>query len=235
MLDDLPDPRANRRMFDRIARRYDRLNAVLSLGLHHRWRRRAVELLATRTGGEYLDVGSGTADVAVEIARRTPGATVTGIDPSEGMLDVGRRHVRSAGLADRIELGPGDATALPFADATFDGAVAAYVLRNIDRRRVAVAEMARVVRPEGRVVIVELTVPVGRVLAALHELYGRTVVPLAGRLLAGDATAYRYLTDSIRRFPPRESIVAMLADAGLADVRAEPLSGGIVTAFVARR
>lgn len=221
----------NRRMFDRIAARYDRLNAVLSLGLHRRWGRRAVAALEPAPGGRYLDVGCGTADVAVEILRRQPGARVVGIDPSERMLSVGRAKVARAHLAQAVTLQAGDATQMGFADASFDGAISAYCLRNVAARERALAEMRRVVAPGGHVVVLELTVPHAPLPRLAHALFTRTVVPLAGQLLAGSRDAYRYLVDSIRDFPPPGRVVEMLAEAGLRDAAARPLHAGIVTLF----
>jgi len=224
----------NRRMFDAIARRYDRMNRLLSLGLDRRWRRRAVAALAPRAGGRYLDVGCGTGDVVMEVLRQCPRATVVGVDPAEAMLGVAVDRLRRAGLAASVSLRTGDATDLAFADASFDGVVTAFCIRNVTHRAKALGEMRRVLSPGGRAVILELTVPAGGVLRAAHRLYTGRVVPLAGRLVARNADAYRYLVESIREFPHPRELLAAMDEAGFAETRREGLLGGTVTVFVGR-
>jgi len=230
--DSLMSAEDNRRMFDRIARRYDRMNAILSLGLDRRWRRRAVSALDPRPGRRYLDVGCGTGDIAMEILRRSPGSEVIGIDPSHRMLDLAAERARRAGLSDGLALRVGDATELAFPDASFAGVVTAFCIRNITRRARALAQMRRVLAPGGRLVILELTVPDGRVLRLGHRLYTGWLVPLAGRLLARDAEAYRYLVDSVRDFSPPRELLAAMGEAGFAHPRHERLLGGTVTIFL---
>ena len=220
----------NRRMFDRIAGRYDRMNRILSLGLDRTWRRRAVELLAPRPGGRYLDVGTGTGDVAIEIARRCAAAEVVGIDPAEGALALARGKTAAA-AAGRVTFRPQRATALEFPDASFDGAISAFCLRNVTDRLAALAEVRRVLAPTGRAVVLELTVPDGPLAGALHRLATARLVPLAGHLIARDADAYRYLVESVRAFPPRAAVLAMFDRAGFVRTRATPVHGGLVTIF----
>ncbi len=174
----------NRRMFDRIARRYDLMNRLLSCGLDRRWRRKAVETLAPRPGGRYLDVGCGTGDLAVEILRQCPGASVVGIDPAEGMLAIAEAKIARAGLTGGAGFQTGDAEALDFADGEFAGVISAFCLRNIAHRTRALMEMRRVIAPGGQAVILELTVPTSRIVRAGHWLHTRCLVPLAGRLVA---------------------------------------------------
>lgn len=223
----------NRRMFDAIARRYDLMNAVLSLGLDRAWRRLAVSHLAPRPGGTYLDIGCGTGDMGVEIVRRCPAAHVVGLDPAERMLDVGRSKIAAAGLDASIAFSVGDATALPFGDAEFAGVVTAFCIRNVADRLAAMREMRRVLAPGGRVVILELSVPASRLLAAGHRLYNRYLVPIAGRLIARSRTAYQYLVDSVADFPRADQVLDMLTRAGFDAVTARPVHGGIVTIFTA--
>jgi len=231
--DSLLTPADNRRMFDAIARRYDLMNAVLSLGLDRVWRRMAVSELAPRPGGTYLDIGCGTGDMGVEIVRRCPAARVVGLDPAERMLDVGRSKAAAAGLDTSIAFRVGDATALPFADAEFAGIVTAFCIRNVADRLVAMREMHRVLAPGGRAVILELSVPASRLLAAGHRLYNRYLVPLAGRLIARSRTAYQYLVDSVADFPRTPQVLDMLTRAGFHTAAARPVHGGIVTIFTA--
>ncbi|HUU58132.1 MAG TPA: ubiquinone/menaquinone biosynthesis methyltransferase [Phycisphaerae bacterium] len=230
--DSLLSPEDNRRMFDRIARPYDLLNRLLSFGLDRGWRREAAAMLGPRPGGRYLDVGCGTGSVGIEVLRQCPGAHVVGIDPAEEMLTVAREKVHRAGLAEAISLQVGDATALPFEGASFAGVIGAFSLRNIAYRARAVGEMRRVLSPGGRVVMLELTVPPGRIVRLGHRLYTRWVVPTAGRLIARSGDAYRYLVDSVADFPDAEAIRAMMDKLAFSDARYVRLTGGIVTLFL---
>ena len=228
--DTLISARENRFMFDRIAPRYDLLNTVMSLGLHRYWRKVAIRHLLSGGGRNFLDIGCGTGDVAVAIPRQEPAARVTGIDPSAGMLALATAKVRQAGLADRVILKVGDATALPFPDASFDGIVCAFCLRNIANRRTALAEMRRVLRPGGKLAILELTAPRNRLLKGIHNLYTRKIIPLMGWILS-QKNAYQYLADSIDHFPPAPVIVDELVKAGFAGSDHRSLTGGFVTLF----
>jgi demethylmenaquinone methyltransferase/2-methoxy-6-polyprenyl-1,4-benzoquinol methylase len=223
----------NRAMFDRIARRYDLMNSILSLGLHARWRRRAVRKMKPREGGRYLDVGCGTADVAIEILRQCPGCRVVGIDPAGGMLDIGRRKLAAASLSDRASLQTGNVVSLPLESHTFDAAIAAFCLRNVTDRVAALAEMGRVVRPGGLVMILELTRPRKRLMRLGHRIYTRALAPLLGAIIAGDRGAYRYLVDSVMDFPAPEAVLEMMTRANLANPHESPMTGGAVTVFAA--
>lgn len=219
-------------MFDGIAPRYDLVNRVLSLGIDRRWRRRTVDALALPPGARVLDVATGTADLALAIAARHRDATVVGLDPSANMLAVARRKIAAAGFADRISLVSGDAQALPFAAAAFDGATIAFGIRNVRDRSRALAELARVVRPGGRVCVLELSEPRGGVLGPLARFHVHTLVPAIGALLSSGAE-YRYLRDSIARFPPPDAFAAQLAESGLGDVTIAPLTFGVCCLFTA--
>jgi len=232
--DSLLSAEDNRRMFDRIARRYDLMNRLISLGLDRRWRRRAVSLLQPRGGRRYLDVGCGTGDMAIEIARHAPGAEVVGVDPAGRMLEMAAERVRKAGLTDSIVFQPGDAGELAFEDESFAGVVSAFCIRNVTRRALAVREMRRVLAPGGRAVILELTVPHSRIVRLGHRLYTGCMVPLAGRLVARNADAYRYLVDSVRDFPRPHELLAMMAEEGFPDPHCIGLLGGTVTVFIGR-
>ena len=223
----------NRRMFDRIARRYDLLNKVVSLGMDRGWRRKAVAEMDPRAGERFLDVGCGTGDMGIEILRRQGGAKVVGIDLAEGMLDIARGKVAAAGLGGDVSFRIGDAERQAFDEGSFDGVVSAFCIRNVAHRALALEEMGRVIRPGGRAVILELTRPRGRALRAAHRLYNRWVVPLAGRVLSS-GQAYRYLVDSIEDFPDPDHITTTMGEAGFRDVRRIGLTGGVVTLFVGR-
>ena len=208
-----------RAMFDRIARVYDRMNSVMTAGLDRRWRARAADLARVGRGSRALDVATGTGDLALELERQ--GAEVTGLDFSEEMLSLARR--KGPGIAWRA----GNALELPFADDDFAAATVGFGARNFDDLGRGLREMARVVRPGGRVVVLEITTPQRPPLSWFFGLWFDRLVPLFGRL-AGDPEAYGYLPSSVRRFPGPEGLAAELAAAGLHDVRWVLTAGGII-------
>jgi demethylmenaquinone methyltransferase/2-methoxy-6-polyprenyl-1,4-benzoquinol methylase len=213
-----------RQMFDRIAGVYDRMNSVMTAGLHHRWRARAADLAAVGPGSRALDVATGTGDLALELARR--GADVVGCDFSEAML--ARARAKADGAA-RFEWA--DALALPYGDSSFDAATVGFGARNFSDLGVGLREMARVVRPGGRVVVLEITTPQRPPLSTFFRLWFDRVVPRLGRL-AGDPDAYSYLPASVRRFPGPEGLAAVMASAGLTRVRWILTAGGIIALHV---
>ena len=221
-------------MFDRIAHRYDLLNRVLSLGIDQRWRRRAVRSLELdgRTP-RVLDLATGTADLALLIAREHADAHVTGLDPAERMLDVGRAKVREAGLEERVRLVTGDAQSLPFPDDHFDGVTIAFGIRNVPDRARALREMGRVTRPGGRIAVLELSEPGPGPLGRLARFHVHTLVPWIGGLLSG-AREYRYLQQSIAAFPSAPEFVRLMEGAGLAMVRVQPMILGVCHLYVAQ-
>jgi demethylmenaquinone methyltransferase/2-methoxy-6-polyprenyl-1,4-benzoquinol methylase len=220
-------------MFDGIARRYDLLNRIISLGVDQRWRRRTTAALEVPEGGRILDLATGTADLALMVARQHPTAQVVGLDPSTKMLEVGHVKVADAALGDRVELVVGDAQALPFPDDSFDGICMAFGIRNVPDRPRALREMARVTRRDGRIAILELSEPRGGLLGPLARFHVHTVVPWMGSLLSG-AKEYRYLQRSIAAFPDAEQFAEILRDAGLDVLRVEPLTFGVAHLYVAR-
>jgi demethylmenaquinone methyltransferase / 2-methoxy-6-polyprenyl-1,4-benzoquinol methylase len=219
-----------RAMFDRVAKFYDLLNTVMSAGLHHRWRARAVDLARVGPGSRVLDVATGTGDLALELARRVaPGGEVVGSDFSEAMLARARTKEKPAGVEVRFEWG--DALELPFADGTFDAATVGFGARNFSDLARGLAEMVRVVRPGGRVVVLEFTSPTRAPLSLFYGLWFDRVVPLLGRL-AGDSDAYSYLPNSVKRFPAPAGLAAELQGAGLRDISYLLTAGGIVVIHV---
>jgi demethylmenaquinone methyltransferase/2-methoxy-6-polyprenyl-1,4-benzoquinol methylase len=209
-------------MFDRIAGPYDAMNSVMTAGLHHKWRSRAADLARVGPGSRALDVATGTGDLAIELAGRVaPGGEVVGSDFSNGMLD--RARAKSAGV--RWELG--NALALPYPDDSFDAATVGFGARNFSDLEQGLSEMVRVVRPGGRVVVLEITTPTKPPLSTFFGLWFDRIVPIAGRL-AGDADAYTYLPSSVKRFPGPEELGATLAGVGLVDVRWILTAGGII-------
>jgi demethylmenaquinone methyltransferase/2-methoxy-6-polyprenyl-1,4-benzoquinol methylase len=220
-------------MFDMIAPRYDLLNRLMSFGVDQRWRNKTVDALALKPGFRVLDLATGTADLALKVLHRHPGVKVVGVDPSEGMLKIGREKVAAKGLGDVCELKVGDAQALPFPDKSFDGLCIAFGIRNVPDRAKALREMARVVRPDGRIAILELSEPRKGILGPLARFHIRTVVPFMGQLLSG-AREYRYLQESIANFPPPEDFADLMRESGLEVLRVEPLTFGVCCLYVAR-
>jgi demethylmenaquinone methyltransferase / 2-methoxy-6-polyprenyl-1,4-benzoquinol methylase len=199
-----------RAMFDRIARIYDLLNSVMTAGMHHAWRRRAADLARVGRGSRALDVATGTGDLAQELAGR--GASVTGMDFSPAMLALAREK------APGIEFEEGDALALRYDDGDFDAVTVGFGARNFSDLDRGLREMARVTKPDGRVVVLEITTPQRPPLSWFFRLWFDRVVPVLGRL-AGDSDAYTYLPSSVRRFPSPEELAERMAGAGLRDVR----------------
>jgi demethylmenaquinone methyltransferase/2-methoxy-6-polyprenyl-1,4-benzoquinol methylase len=220
-----------RSMFDRIAGRYDLMNSLMSAGLHHRWRRRAADLARLAPGGRALDVCCGTGDLALELRRRVGSqGHVVGLDFSEPMLARARDKSRRRELA--VEFRHGNALELPFGENAFDAATVGFGVRNLVDLRAGIAEMARVVRPGGRVVILEITTPRRPPLSWFYALWFDRLVPLLGRV-GGERSAYSYLPDSVRRFPDAPSLAALMREVGLEDVQFALLAGGIVAVHAA--
>ena len=219
-------------MFDRIAARYDAMNRVLSLGLDRGWRRRTVQALHLGERARVLDLATGTGDLAIAIARMHPGAEVIGLDPSPRMLAIAARKLARGGLAERVSLVTGDAQQLPYRNCEMDAATIAFGIRNVPDRRAALREMARVVRPGGRVAVLELGEPRGGLLASAARLHCRYVVPRLGGLLSG-SREYRYLQCSMAAFPPAAEFAEMMEGAGLHVIDIVPLTFGVCTLYVA--
>ena len=208
-----------RAMFDRIAGVYDVMNSVMTAGLHHRWRERAVDLARVGPGSRALDVATGTGDLAIAMAAR--GAEVVGSDFSEGML------VRARAKSAAVRWEQGNALALPYADGEFDAATVGFGARNFSDLGRGLGEMARVVRSGGRVVVLEITTPARPPLSTFFSLWFDRVVPLLGRV-TGENQAYSYLPSSVKRFPGPAELGAAMARTGLTDVRWILTAGGII-------
>ncbi len=221
-----------RAMFDRIAGTYDRLNSVVTAGLHHRWRARAVELAAVGPGDRVLDVATGTGDLALALAARVgPAGTVVGIDFAPEMLAIAERKAAAGPPAAQLRFEQGNALALPYGDGEFAAATVGFGVRNFSDLDRGLRELARVVRPGGRVVILEATTPQRPPLSSFFSLWFDRVVPMIGRF-AGDSAAYQYLPASVRRFPGPTELAAKLVAAGLVDVRYVLTAGGIIALHV---
>jgi demethylmenaquinone methyltransferase/2-methoxy-6-polyprenyl-1,4-benzoquinol methylase len=224
----LPEPQV-RAMFDRIARVYDLMNTVMTAGLHHRWRERAADLAEVGPGDRVLDVATGTGDLAVELAHRVaPSGEVVGSDFSEQMLERAREK------APRLRFEWGNALSLPYGDGEFAAATVGFGARNFSDLEAGLAEMVRVVRPGGKVVVLEITTPTRPPLSTFFRLWFDRVVPAIGRL-TGESVAYGYLPRSVQRFPPPAELGALMAGLGLRRVRWILTAGGIIALHVGTR
>lgn len=216
-----------RGMFDRIAGIYDPLNTAMTVGLHHRWRERAADRAELRPGDVALDACCGTGDLALELSRRvTPGGSVIGADFSERMLDLAR-HKAAGRAAAGVRFEWADALALPYDDHSFDAVTVGFGVRNFADVDAGVSELARVLKPGGRLVILEITQPTRPPLSTFFALWFDRLVPLLGTL-AGDREAYTYLPESVKRFPSPHGLAEVMARAGLAGIRYTVLAGGII-------
>lgn len=225
-------------MFDQIAERYDLLNRIMSLGIDRSWRDRAVRELSPLVDParplRILDVATGTGDVAFAVASAYPTAEIVGIDPSTGMLGVAGQKRERSRHADRVRFTTGSAEALPFEDGAFDGVTISFGIRNVPDRALGVREMGRVLRPGGRLVILELSEPRGGLFGALAKFHVHHFVPFVGALLSGKQE-YRYLQRSIAAFPPAEQFARLIADQGFDVHTVAPLTFGTAHLYVAER
>jgi demethylmenaquinone methyltransferase/2-methoxy-6-polyprenyl-1,4-benzoquinol methylase len=227
------DPAKIQSMFSTIAHRYDLLNKVLSLGIDRYWRKFAVSQLPALENPVFLDVATGTCDVALEIIKRHSRNTkVTGVDFSEGMLKLGREKVKQAGLENRIDVRFADVTALPFEDNSFDASIIAFGIRNVREYEKGLREMGRVVKSGGKVVILEFTSIQHPLFRAPYKFYITKVLPFIGEVISGKKGAYKYLPSSMLEFPGPEEFKQAMERAGLKDVRYHRLSLGITAVHV---
>jgi demethylmenaquinone methyltransferase/2-methoxy-6-polyprenyl-1,4-benzoquinol methylase len=216
-----------RNMFSAIAHRYDLLNHLLSFGMDILWRKRAVALLGPLDGREILDLACGTGDLSIAIAEASGSVRVVGGDFSEKMVEIGARKVADKGLAGRVTVETADALNLKYADGRFDGTTCAFGVRNFADLDRGLAEMARVLKPGGRLAILEFTTPQNRLFAAVYRLYFTRILPFAGGVISGNGRAYRYLPDSVYQFPAPGELSEKIRRAGFENVSFTPLTFGI--------
>ena len=223
------------RMFDKIAPSYDRLNHALSLGIDRRWRRTAVDALGKHKPQQILDIATGTGDFALLLAKRIKPQHIVGADISEGMMAVGREKVKEEGLQNVISFQHEDCMQLSFPDGSFDAVTSSYGVRNFQNLDKGLQEMQRVLRPGGHLLIVELTPPPRFPMKQLFWIYAHVVMPLLGRLISHDDSAYTYLPASMEAFPQPEQMEGILRKAGFAEVQWRRFTFGISTMYLATK
>lgn len=222
-------------MFDNIAPNYDRLNHRLSWNIDRGWRRKAIRQLASHRPQTMLDIATGTGDFAIMAAEMLHPQTLIGADISEGMMGIGRQKVAARGLQDTVKFERQNCTELTYPDESFDAVMAAFGIRNFSDLDKGLSEMCRVLRKGGHLSIVELTTPVSFPMKQLFAIYSHTVLPLYGRLISKDTSAYSYLTKTIEAFPQGERMVDILKKAGFAEVSFQRLTFGICTMYFATK
>lgn len=220
-------------MFNAIASSYDKLNHRLSWNVDRGWRNRAVKQIAPFHPRKILDIATGTGDFAMLAAKRLKPQSVTGVDISEGMMEVGKRKVEQARLGHIISFAKEDCLSLTFEDNSFDAVTAAFAIRNFADLDLGLREICRVLRPGGQASIIELTTPVHFPMRQLFNAYSHTVLPFYGRMISKDNRAYQYLTDTIAAFPQGEEMMAVFKKAGFSSARFKRLTFGICTMYLA--
>lgn len=235
MPDSTPPPPSRQhafKMFDRIAHRYDLLNRLLSMGTDKGWRRRMNRRMPQGSRLRVLDLATGTADVLISMDRACPQvASGVGLDMSGGMLKYGQIKLNKLGLADKFRLVRGDATRLGLASDQFDAVTISFGIRNVLDVSEGLREMGRILKPGGRALILEFSLPANRPFRALYLFYFRHILPRIGAMLSGDSYAYRYLNETVETFPYGEDFCALMREAGFERVKATPLTFGIASLY----
>ena len=222
-------------MFDRISPKYDALNHLLSLNIDKVWRRKTAKAVAKSQPKTILDLATGTADLAIALAKCNSQAHIIGMDISEKMLEIGKEKVSKKGLANQIELRLGDAATLPFESNTFDAVSVAFGIRNFENLERGLSEIQRVLKPNGRAVILEFSMPERFPIKQLYALYFKHLLPAIGKAVSKDGNAYSYLPLSVEQFPKPKVFLRMLAEKGLENGMAKPLSFGIASLYTSTK
>ena len=222
-------------MFDRISSKYDALNHLLSLNIDKVWRRKAAKEVAKHQPATILDLATGTADLAIALAKRNSQAHIVGMDISEKMLEIGKKKVAKQKMDPQIELRVGDAAYLPFVDNTFDTVTVAFGVRNFEDLDKGLSEIHRVLKPNGQAVILEFSMPERFPVKQLYRFYFKRLLPFIGRIVSKDKSAYSYLPASVEHFPKPNIFVEMLAQKRLSNGQAKPLTFGIATLYTAAK
>lgn len=214
-------------VFSRVASKYDVMNDLMSVGIHRVWKEAMMDWLAPRPGQRLLDVAGGTGDVAFRFLGRARGATAVVCDLTEPMLVEGRKRAEAEKMAERLDWVVGDAMALPFPDASFDTYTISFGIRNVTRIADALAQAYRVLKPGGRLMVLEFSRIPNDLMQKAYDLYSFNVIPVMGQIVANDRASYQYLVESIRKFPDQEAFAAMIREAGFGQVKYRNLSMGI--------
>lgn len=224
-----------RRLFNSIASDYDRLNHILSLNIDKGWRRMAVKEIADKDSPvKVLDVACGTGDFTIEIAKKvSAGSEVIGVDISEGMMEIGKEKMLKAGVT--AEMTVADCESLPYDQNTFDRIAVGFGVRNFEHLDLGLREMCRVLKPDGKLVILELSLPSNRFVRGCYMLYFQKILPMVGGFLSGDRGAYEYLRTSVLRFPAPDKFIEMLKFAGFEQVEHRPLTFGICRMYICHK
>lgn len=233
--DTRPKTEQVRDMFDSIAPAYDFMNRAMTFGIDKWWRSLAVKMIKKQAPRQILDVATGTADLAVKLAAELKPEHVTGIDLSEGMIELGRQKVAARGLTDKITLVTGDCLSLPFADNSFDCVTVAYGVRNFEHLSRGYRQMHRVLKPGGMICVIELSTPQSPLVKPFYRLYTRTLIPAVGRLISKDTRAYSYLPESIAAVPQGERMLSLMRDAGFTGCRCRCLTFGTCSIYTATK
>lgn len=232
--DDLDKKSQVAKMFDNISGRYDFLNHFLSLGIDIQWRKKAVKLLKKQNPTTVLDVATGTGDFAIAALKANP-ESITGIDISNGMLEVGRKKIKKKGLDDKITLLNGDSENLPFEDNKFDAIIVAFGVRNFENLEVGLKEMKRVLKPKGKVYVLEFSTPTSFPFKQLYNFYFRYILPVIGKRISKDSSAYTYLPESVKAFPDGKKFLGVLDSLGYKSPTWKPLTLGICSIYTAEK
>lgn len=222
-------------MFDRIAPRYDALNHLLSFHIDKRWRRKVAKVVAQSKPQTILDLATGTADLALVLAKRNPESHLIGLDIAEQMLEIGREKVKQHGLEAQIELMAGDAASLPFPDGHFDAVTVSFGVRNFSELDKGLREIRRVLKPGGSLSILEFSLPTRFPIKQAYRFYLKKILPVVGKQVSKDPDAYQYLSDSVQRFPQPSLFERQLANAGFETVTHQGMTMGVVTLYQAKK
>ena len=220
-------------MFNNIAGRYDFLNHFLSMGIDKGWRKKAIAEVAQISPTQILDVATGTGDMAIAAAKTIRPKRITGLDIADQMLEVGRKKIADQNLSSIISLQTGDSESMPFATGAYDAVMCAYGVRNFEHLEIGLTEMNRVLRPGGKVVILEFSHPTGTVIKPLYKFYFRYILPTLGKLVSKHSRAYTYLPESVMAFPEGKKFCEILGQCGFKEAKARPLTFGITTLYTA--
>lgn len=221
-----------REMFNNIAPAYDLMNRMMTFGgIDKMWRKKTVAEIIETTPVSVLDIATGTADLAIDLANRIPGSAITGVDLSEGMIEIGRKKVRRNNLEDRITLRIADCLSLPFEDNTFDAATVAFGVRNFEHLLEGYKEIIRVLRPGGKLCVLELSTPDSALVKPFYNIYAGYVIPAVGKIVTKDFSAYSYLRKSIQAVPKGKEMTSIMEDAGFTQTGCRPMTFGTCSIY----